>query len=108
MRDALQQDRLGSAVDTAERAPLAVPDPNTVVVPAKRPSRRMRPERVGQGLHPGEQRAAIALRQRGEGLRGAERDGQIHAQIVERGSRVVKDESCQQRRPDARYGVGWR
>jgi len=63
MRDPLQEDRLGSAVDTADRAPLAVSDPNTILMAAKRPSRRMRPEGVGrESFHPSEQRAAIALR----------------------------------------------
>ena len=48
MLDAFQEDHLGSAVDTADRAPIAVPNPNATLMAAKWPSRWMRPERVSR------------------------------------------------------------
>jgi putative tryptophan/tyrosine transport system substrate-binding protein len=68
MRDPLQEDRLGSAVDTADRAPLAVSDPNTILMAAKRPSR---PKGVGRESDPaisqpaGLQALAVTARARG-------------------------------------------
>ena len=54
MLDALQDDRLGGAVDTADRAPVSVPNPHPILLAAQWPSRAMWPEGIGgEGLDPG-------------------------------------------------------
>jgi hypothetical protein len=61
MGDALQDHRLGGAVDPADRAPVAVQHTNPVLMAAQRPSRGMRRERVGvKSLDPDEKRPLVA------------------------------------------------
>jgi len=63
MLDALQYDRLGGAVDTADRAPVSVPNPHPILLAAQWPSRAMWPEGIGgEGLDPGKQREPFAPR----------------------------------------------
>ena len=51
---AFQDYRLGSAVDAADRAPVAVPNPHPVLVAVERPSGGMFRERFGgENLHAG-------------------------------------------------------
>jgi len=52
MLDALRQNRVAGAVDTADRAPIAVPYPDPVLASPEWPSRRMHRKRVGgKSLH---------------------------------------------------------
>jgi hypothetical protein len=61
MLDALQDHRLGDAVDAADRAPVAVAHPNSVLVAAKRPGRGMRRKRVcSESLDPDKERLPVA------------------------------------------------
>jgi len=63
MLDALQDHCLGGAVDAADRAPVAVPHPNSVLVAAKRPGRGMHRERVrSESLDPDKERLPVARR----------------------------------------------
>lgn len=55
MLDMLQDHRFGGAVDPADRAPVAVPHPDAVLVAAERPSCGMCRERIScEGLDPSE------------------------------------------------------
>ena len=80
MLDALQDHRLRGAVDSADRAPVAVPHANSVLMAAQRPSCGMRRERVGgKSLDPEEKRPLVARRQCREIFGGARRHYQPHA-----------------------------
>ena len=85
MLDTLQDDRLGGAVDPADRAPVAVPHTNPMLMATQRPSCGMRRERVGG--------KSLARRQCREIFGGARRDYQPHADIVAGGGQTV-NENC--------------
>jgi hypothetical protein len=94
MLDALQYYRLGSAVDPADCAPVAMSHPDQVFVGAQPPSRRMCREPVGrESLNPFEQRSPVARRQCREILGGARRNNQPHVDIIDCGGRAV-DGNC--------------
>jgi hypothetical protein len=63
MLDALQDHRLSGSVDPADRAPVAVPHPDPVLLAAERPSCSMGCERVGgKSLDPDKKRPLVAHR----------------------------------------------
>jgi hypothetical protein len=94
MLDTLQDDRLGGAVDPADRAPVAVPHTNPMLMAAQRPSCGMRRERVGgKSLDPEEKRPLVAHRQCREIFGGARRHYQPHADIIAGGGQTV-NENC--------------
>ena len=89
MFDALQDHRLSGAVDPADRAPIAVPDP--VLVAAERSSRGMCREGVGgETLDFDEKRPPVACRQSREILGGTRRNDQPHTGIIVGDDQVVK------------------
>jgi hypothetical protein len=88
--DALQYYRLGSAVDPADCAPVAVSHPDPVFVAAQRPSRRMCRERVGgESLDADEKRPLVARGQCRKILGGGRRNNQPHLDIIEGGGQAV-------------------
>jgi hypothetical protein len=61
MLDAFQDHCLGSPVDPADCTPVAVSQPDPMLMAAKRPSRRMRRERVdGKSLNADEKHPPVA------------------------------------------------
>ena len=90
MLNALQYYRLGSAVDPADCAPVALSHSDPVLVAVQRSSRRMCRERVYcECLDPDEKRPPVARRQCREILGGARRNDQPHTDIIEGNGRVV-------------------
>jgi hypothetical protein len=94
MLDALQDHHLGGAVDPADRAPVAVPDANPMLMAAQRSSCGMRRERVsGKSLDPEEKRPLVTRRQCRKIFGGARRHDQPHANIIAGGGQTV-NENC--------------
>jgi hypothetical protein len=89
---AFQDDRIGSPVDPADRAPITLPNPYPVLMATQRPSRGIRRKRRGgKGLDLGEQRPPVAPRQCSELLGGDRRDDQPHRLIIDTRDKSVND-----------------
>jgi hypothetical protein len=113
--DAFQDDRLGGAIDTADRPPIATPHPYPILMTAQRPSRCMHRERVGgEGLNPGKKDTPVAPRQHSEILGTDWRNDQPHKRITDAADQASTT-SCRQRHLARgggpclpRHGNGWR
>jgi hypothetical protein len=77
--DALQDDRVGGIIDTADRTPIALPYSHPALVTAERPGTRMGREGFSrEGLCSPKQQEAITRWQPGETPSGAGRNDQFH------------------------------
>jgi hypothetical protein len=90
--DAIQDHRPPGPVDAADRAPVAVPHSDPVLVAARRPSCGMRREWVGgKSLDPDKKRPPVAHRQCRKLLDGTRRNDQPRTDIIDGGGRAVND-----------------